>query len=244
MSEIRDYILTVFYRNVASTFAAPEGFVRRSVIATSVREALDATLDNYQAKDAEDTQALAEHIFDEFHGNGVIQERRDLIAGSYFRVIGDQLASFRKVWLSESSVQKVALEIGPDQFFRDVFDAYLGRVSSDFEARIALAAPASDRVVSLNHNQINEFERPLEDLVAKLQEDNGVPDSPDLRERLLGEVKAGRELLRAGTFRAYLLYVTLIRALGELIERYKGHAIAMIAASLVDLLVKTALQAN
>ncbi|MGC4251317.1 MAG: hypothetical protein QM605_07585 [Sphingobium sp.] len=104
--------------------------------------------------------------------------------------------------------------------------------------------PASDRIVSLTHNQVNSLEEPIREIVDLLGKENAIPDDPGGRERLLGQIKAGRELLRSGTFRGYLFYVTIIGALNELIRRYQGHVIAMVAASLVDLLVKTVLQAS
>lgn len=104
--------------------------------------------------------------------------------------------------------------------------------------------PASDRVVTLNHNQISDADRSVSELVQELENDNGDPDQPGLRERLLGQIKAGRELIRGGQFRAYLLYETLVRALSELIKRYKNPTIVALANALLGAVVGQLLQAS
>ncbi len=106
----------------------------------------------------------------------------------------------------------------------------------------SIAVPAADRMVSLSHNQIEQTERPINEIVSVLEQDNGDPDQPGLRERLLGEIKAGRELVRAGEFRAFLLYETLVRALGELIKRYKNPAIVALAEALLGVVVSQMMQ--
>ena len=139
-----------------------------------------------------------------------------------------------------NAIAALAREIGPT-FFNDVFGALTGHLSDETTQAISAQVPDKDIIVNLNDDQIRNFDVTLDELVDSIEKNNGIPDEPGLKERLLGQVKAGRELIRAGSFRAYLLHVTLISALSELIERYKETAIAMIAASLVDLLVKNAL---
>jgi hypothetical protein len=97
--------------------------------------------------------------------------------------------------------------------------------------------PASDRIVKLDHNQISAAESPISELLGALERDNGDPDQPGFRERLLGQIRAGRELIRSGEFRAYLLYETLVRALGELVTRYKDPTISALANALLGALV-------
>ena len=106
----------------------------------------------------------------------------------------------------------------------------------------SISVPAADRVVKLNHNQVEQVERPIGEIVSALEKDNGDPDQPGFRERILGEIKAGRELIRAGEFRAFLLYETLVRALGELIKRYKNPAIVALAEALLGAVVSQMMQ--
>ncbi len=106
----------------------------------------------------------------------------------------------------------------------------------------SISIPASDRVVSLSHNQIAEAEVPVSELISALEQDNGAPDQIGLRERLLGQIKAGRELIRSGEYRAYLLYEVLVRALGELIQRYGNPTIVALANALLGAVVSLLLQ--
>ncbi len=107
-----------------------------------------------------------------------------------------------------------------------------------------LQVPASDRIVRLDHNQIQAAVQPVTELIDALEQDNGDPEEPGLRERLLGQIRAGRELIRAGEFRAYLLYEVLVRALGELIKRYKNPTIAALANALLGAVVSQMIQSN
>ena len=118
----------------------------------------------------------------------------------------------------------------------------LDRIGSDPLGGIKI--PASDRIVSLNHNQLAAVVQPIDDLVGALDADNGDPDQPGFREQILGEVRAGRELIRARTFRSFLLYETLVRALGELIKRYSNPTIVALANALLGALVSEILQAK
>jgi len=129
-------------------------------------------------------------------------------------------------------------------------DYWLFTISNNglLEVEIALGeggkVPASDRSVSLNHNQILTIEKPIDDVLVALTADNGDPDSPGLRERLIGQIKAGLELIRAGEFRLYLLQVTLIQALSELIAKYKNPSIVALANALLGALVGQIVQAS
>lgn len=107
-----------------------------------------------------------------------------------------------------------------------------------------LEIPASDRIVSLSHNQVEVAVRPVNELIDALEQDNGDPEQPGLRERLLGQIKAGRELIRAGEFRVYLLYEVLVRALSELIDRYKNPTIKALANALLGAVVSQMMQSN
>ena len=108
----------------------------------------------------------------------------------------------------------------------------------------SIPIPAADRVVALSHNQIGEVERPLTEVIAALESDNGNPDSPGLRERLIGQLKAGRELVQAGEFQAYLVYATLVRGLGELISKYGNPVLAALANAVLSVIVTQVFQAN
>jgi hypothetical protein len=93
-------------------------------------------------------------------------------------------------------------------------------------------------VVKLDHNQIGLIDKAIEAVVNDLSRENAIEGSSDLRQRFLGQLAAGRELVRAESVRAYLIYETLVRILGTLIERYRDKALGMTAQKLLDLLIE------
>jgi|GEM_PF-4189878 len=103
--------------------------------------------------------------------------------------------------------------------------------------KAATAIPASDRIVSLNDNQIKGLEQPLAEVIEAVEKTNGDPDVPGFRERVLGQLRAGRELIRAGTIKSYLLYTVLLSALTEVAARNKGTAIEATINTLIELLI-------
>jgi len=105
-------------------------------------------------------------------------------------------------------------------------------------------APASDRVVTFSHNQVDEAVASFAPVIEALEADNGNPEQPGLRERILGQLRAGIELIRAGEFKAYLVYLTVVRGLGELIEKYGNPAIAKLADALLGAIVSQIFQAK
>jgi hypothetical protein len=98
--------------------------------------------------------------------------------------------------------------------------------------------PAADRVVTLRHNQQKELEEVSTILIEAVDKENALDGDSSLRQLVLGQLRAGRELIRAQTLNAYLLYQTLVSTLGKLIDRYKGHAIGITAAKLLELLIE------
>jgi hypothetical protein len=100
------------------------------------------------------------------------------------------------------------------------------------------SVPASDRIVSLSDNQTEELESATERLIDALIPENAIDGDAPKRDRFLGQLRAGRELIRSKTLSAYLLYQTLMQMLGQLIEKYKGNAIGETAKQLWGLLLK------
>jgi hypothetical protein len=105
------------------------------------------------------------------------------------------------------------------------------------ELAISQEVPASDRLVSLSHNQFKEIDEPTGELLDELERDNGIPDHPGLKERLAGQIRAGRELLRAGEFQLDIFRSTMLSGLAELKDRYGDHAIGAAASALLTLIL-------
>ncbi len=107
---------------------------------------------------------------------------------------------------------------------------------------LSVSVPASDRIVKLTDNQINEIDRSIEEVISGISQENSIDGDHDLRSRFLGQLAATRELIQAGSVRAFLIYETAIRILGVLIHRYQGHVIGETAKKLLDLLIESVLK--
>jgi hypothetical protein len=99
-------------------------------------------------------------------------------------------------------------------------------------------APASDRIVSFSDNQVVELDVQTSDIITLVAAHNQIDGDPGLREIILGQLKAGRELIRAGSFRLYFLELTLIETLRFLAKRYEREAIGGLASALIAALLK------
>ena len=111
-------------------------------------------------------------------------------------------------------------------------DVYAGNLGSEQDG-----IPASDRVVSLNHNEVGEFDRAASEVISAVSARNELDETPGLRELILGQLSAGRELIRSGCVRLCLLQVTLIDTLNFLAVRYEKEAIGALASALAAALL-------
>jgi hypothetical protein len=140
-------------------------------------------------------------------------------SGLEYRIL-ESYAEFGRPWLIEA------------------IDAFKLKSSVPSLSSEYLFVPASDRIVNLTDNQIVTFREPIEDVVSKLAASNGDPEDPTFRSKILGQLKAGRELLDAGVFRLWLLKSTLLDALGALVSKYGSSAIGQAAKKLFDMLIE------
>ena len=99
------------------------------------------------------------------------------------------------------------------------------------------SAPASDRIVSLSDN--SEFRDQVIGMVSDLSEliraDND-PDGKisDVRPRLISELSASEELLKAPTVRLKALWAVLGAALAFIAKEFAGGAIGQLAGDLLE----------
>ena len=167
---------------------------------------------------------------------------KDEVAGDFYKLDHAKIVQLFQadVALQETLVGKYHL-LG-NQLLELAYQKLFLKSDTNIERPIldqpGLTVPASDRVVTLQHNQQGEIESSFGEVIEAIQEINGIEGDGHLREIVLGELKAGRELVRAQTFRALLLYNTVISSLGKLIEKYKDHAIGAAATRLIELLIE------
>lgn len=162
----------------------------------------------------------------------------DEFAGDFYSFSPNNLVN----WIDQESakvnsvfykMRKVGLP-----FFDAAFDQAMLEMDDSAIEYKSMEAPGSDRIVSLTHNQVDALDEPTSELISAVERENAIPDSPGLRELIIGQLKAGRELIRVGVFKVELLYATLVIGLKMLIEKYKDHAIAALASKLLDLVLQ------
>jgi hypothetical protein len=93
-------------------------------------------------------------------------------------------------------------------------------------------APASDRIVTLDHNSEAYIQtiQGLDSLVEALEQVNDYPDAED-KEQKLAELSAGRRLLRSARLRYAAIVAVLTPPLAWLGEKFAGGLVGQLAAT-------------
>ena len=98
--------------------------------------------------------------------------------------------------------------------------------------------PASDRFVTLSDNQQSKLEITATELIDEVEKANGIDGDPTFRQIVIGQLKAGRELIRATIFDVQIMHLTLIETLQLLVKRYDQGVIGSLAGALLIELAK------
>jgi hypothetical protein len=134
-------------------------------------------------------------------------------------------------------------DLGPE-FLSDAIGSYesvLSAVGDDGEVNAEIgigSVPASDRVVSLIDNQKIEMDASATELIDLVEKQNAIDGDQSLKQQIIGQLKAGRELIRAGVFKLALIEQSILTLLSGLIEKYGSQAIGNAARKLLDLLIE------
>ena len=196
--------------------------VAKEIVLSATYETLVFHSD-YESFSADEVQKRLEGIF----GTGyIIRLLSSLAADGLITIDQYDESSPRQYTLSDEGIQYVE-GMAPLVELLDILGA-----------EQAIEVPAADRVVTLEHNQQSELEAATTKVVVAVERENSIDGDPSIRQRILGQLKAGRELISAGVLNAHLLHQTLMSLLGGLIEKYKGHAIGETAKQLWALLLK------
>ena len=241
MADIQPYVRTLYLRTIPKNGGLSAGYSRREELTSAIVAHILAHLADYEVSNRIDAVPIVDKIFDEMLAAGCFAELADDFAGKYYRPAPAHIDAFKQNALANDEFHSRADAIGEARYFGDVFRAFIDGETEEPNAGIVLPVPASDRIVTLDHNQRTIVEAPLSSLIDDVREDNEILDE-GVKERLLGQLSAGRELISSGSVRAYLLYHTLIRGLMELVARYRGRAIAVAAERLIELLVENIFQ--
>lgn len=101
-------------------------------------------------------------------------------------------------------------------------------------------APASDRIVTLDHNSAGyqEARDSLDNTIAAVKGNNELAaDDPEDRERQVAELESGRRLLEATRVRVEAVQTVLVSILKRLIAKFTDHAIGKFATLALEKLL-------
>lgn len=193
-------------------------------------------------------QDIVEEIFSHLLAQNGIATRGDQYAGFWFKLniakkneIGKKLVAENPASKIIISLPEAALENALDQIAEEDGLGELYVANSDEAVALgdlveAEIIPGSDRFVSLSHNQAAELDGETTKLIDAVESLNAIDGDTGLRATVIGGLKAGRELIRAGAFKLYALEATLIEALKFLVKRYEREAIGALAVVLLSAL--------
>ncbi len=191
-------------------------------------------------------QSIVDDVFTYLMGKKGISQRGDPYAGFWYRLnvarknelvrneITGNPASNALANLPGLALANALKRIAREDALEDVS---FGAPQEAVEASNAVASeiiPGSDRFISIAHNQVSELDRETTTLIDAVENLNAIDGNTDHRATVIGALKAGRELVRAGVFKLYALEVTLIEAAKFLAKRYEREAIGALAAALLS----------
>jgi hypothetical protein len=236
---IEDYARLILVRGLSQN-GWPGGYHRRTDYIDHLRSQVLPHLLNYDPRLSQLTlDSLVEWLFEELLSANAFPHITDRYAGEYLTVSPPHVKQFKDSFVGSSPINDTAANIGFDRFFSDVFAAFRQDPDIDRSELVELPPPpADDRDLQINPTQITVIRAPLDELISQVEADNGLPEFPNFRERVLGQIKAGREMLLSGCVRSQLLYWVLLKALGDLVDKYGQKAIGVAAARLIELLVE------
>lgn len=204
-------------------------------------------------------QQISDSIISYLVQNKAIRKSGDEYAGYWYALIDQKKNELIKELLNQNSAS-ISLKSLPESALTNAlnkiaiedklasFDIQPDVTNEETEAETnqdELSIPASNRIVRLGHNQIENLDNLASDIITKIDSLNIISNdskdediSRDIRSYILGGLKAGRELIRAGEFKVYAISVTIVEALKILIKRYENEIIAALATKLIDEIYK------
>ncbi|GEN98775.1 hypothetical protein NSE01_06080 [Novosphingobium sediminis] len=189
-------------------------------------------------------------FIDDLKNNQAIFIEGDEFTGHYFKMPISNVINYYNIIRSGSEVGIRISNLGDGAFTKALINiarsdgVEMGKYDQEIESnisdvdRVSSDFPASDRTVSLNHNQISQFDEQTSELIDAVERLNGIDGESGFREIIIGQLKAGRELIRAGNFKLYALQWTLIEGLKFLALRYEKETVGALAGALLAVLVK------
>ena len=207
-----------------------------------------------------------EDVFESLSAEGLLKRYDDPNTSTYWEIKNVPALEYLKVEVADYSEKYVKL--GDNWLFEalrnltnqeDITDAEENGSGPDREVSVEVpaeaasawgsswgGAPASDRVVPLSHNSpdFKEAVKTLDDLIREFREDHSFGNSPPPeRDRVLGELEAGRDYIKNqakhnGEVRFGAIREFLIEPLNWIAKTFGKEALAALAKEVIKLLIK------
>lgn len=197
------------------------------------------------------SKLVAVNLIEELTASGVIEADGDQYSGKFLNFKSDAFKAWAKTYKASDEFAMRIRRLGDDAVAQALVaissERMWGVRSPWLETEIEMdepgyfeliRAPASDRVVYLNDNQIHEIDSAANEVFEVLEKENSIDGDVGERSRILAQIEGARAFIRAGSVRAYLMYQALVAALAMLIEKYRGKALGQVASKLLDLLIE------
>lgn len=234
------YLQAIFYNHL-NINEYKVGFVRRGDILSLTKREMTKYFRAHKPDFNIDLNQVSQEVWLDWVQFGVVNFEVDEFAGEYCEILLDELNKFRDVQLLDNPIIARAGRVG-GTYLPSVLEGIMARgLEDDPEGSDAIhlaIAPGADRIVRFDDNQIHSLEEQTENLIKAVEELNQIEGRADLREIVVGQLRAGRELIRAGCFKLYLLEITLIQTLQFLAKRYEQTVIGALAGALITELLK------
>ena len=229
---------------------AADVWIPKEDMASLFKDTMRKSLVRFDLASGDVYDRIAESVLEELIYMGVIRSEGDEYAGEFYQIPDGPRGQYVTNFVNSNEVAKRIQALGPSALPRAIAriaaEDGLTIIPSEGESstdgveqpQVDLEVPASDRLVTLSHNEISAFEEQTSEVISHVEKLNGIEGPPGFREVLLGQLRAGRELIRAGSFKIYLAQITLIETLLFLAKRYERETVGVLAAALAAALVK------
>jgi hypothetical protein len=149
----------------------------------------------------------------------------------------------RQYYISQVAIRSIEIDLAqPDSFIARLSRGEASSGDQPKSPDISLAIPASDRVVTLDHNShpYNEAIAALDAAVTAFREDHRLENDwgPE-KGILLRSIEGGQQLLKETEVRVATLFTTIIHPLRIILDRYRDAVAASLITAGVDHLIST-----
>jgi hypothetical protein len=121
--------------------------------------------------------------------------------------------------------------------FRKELELENGELNQFSSQDLEELVPASDRIVSISDNERSEILDSSAEVIAELTKENAIDGDVSLRDSVIGEMNALRELVRAQAVRVVLIQIYVSDVLNMIIQRYGEKTLGEVAKKLLERLI-------